>query len=156
MNQVQFTVYGPPGAKGRPRFTKSGFVHTPKKTVAYENLVKVEYGFQTDHYRFEDDALLDMRVIAFYPIPKSAAKWQREMMLDGEVRPGKKPDLDNVLKVIADSLNEIAYHDDSQIVDCQIRKFYSEDPRVEVKIIQTAKKMPKRKTQRKKSGGAKS
>lgn len=38
-------------------------------------------------------------------------------------------------KIIADALNKIAYHDDTQIVDCQVRKFYSDDPRVEVRIL---------------------
>lgn len=40
--------------------------------------------------------------------------------------------MDNCIKIIADALNKIAYHDDTQIVDCQVRKFYSDDPRVEV------------------------
>lgn len=38
------------------------------------------------------------------------------------------------MKVIADSLNQVAYRDDVQIVDCQCRKFYSEQPRVEITI----------------------
>lgn len=38
------------------------------------------------------------------------------------------------MKIIADSLNQIAYRDDTQIVDCQCRKFYSDNPRVEVTI----------------------
>ena len=50
------------------------------------------------------------------------------------LRPTKKPDMDNVVKIIADSLNQIAYRDDTQIVDCQCRKFYSDNPRVEVTI----------------------
>lgn len=60
-------------------------------------------------------------------------------MLSGDIRPTKKPDMDNVIKIIADSLNKIAYRDDTQIVDCQVRKFYSEKPRVEV-MIQTIDK----------------
>ena len=55
-------------------------------------------------------------------------------MLDGIIRPTKKPDADNVLKVVADSLNHIAYKDDSQIVDAYVRKFYCEKPRIEVTI----------------------
>ena len=42
--------------------------------------------------------------------------------------------MDNVVKIVADSLNQIAYRDDTQIVDCQCRKFYSDNPRVEVTI----------------------
>ena len=48
-------------------------------------------------------------------------------------------DMDNVVKIIADSLNNLAYYDDTQIVDCQCRKFYSENPRVEVTIINLSK-----------------
>lgn len=57
-------------------------------------------------------------------------------MRAGVIRPTKKPDMDNCIKIIADALNKIAYHDDTQIVDCQVRKFYSDDPRVEVRILE--------------------
>ena len=46
----------------------------------------------------------------------------------------KKPDIDNVVKVYADALNGIAYHDDTQIVSLVCEKYYSDQPRVEVKI----------------------
>ena len=46
----------------------------------------------------------------------------------------KKADWDNIGKIVCDSLNGIAYHDDVQIVDAQVRKFYGETPRVVVTI----------------------
>ena len=98
-------------------------------------LVHMEYLEQCDEFRFPDDAMLDMRIKAYYSIPKSASKKKRVAMLIGEIRPTKKPDMDNVVKIIADSLNQVAYRDDTQIVDCQCRKFYSDRPRVEVTII---------------------
>ncbi len=55
-------------------------------------------------------------------------------MLNGIIRPTKRPDFDNIGKIICDSLNMIAYHDDSAIVDGRVRKFYSDVPRVEVII----------------------
>ena len=79
-----------------------------------------------------------MRILAFYSIPKSATKKNKELMKKQLLRPTKKPDMDNVVKIIADSLNQVAYRDDTQIVDCQCRKFYSDNPRVEV-IIQEVK-----------------
>ena len=45
---------------------------------------------------------------------------------------------DNILKIIADSLNQIAYKDDAQVVDTQVRKFYSRRPRVAVVIRSAA------------------
>ena len=143
--RVKFIVLGEPQGKGRPRFgarysqaAGRAFVNvrTPEKTVAYENLVKIEYGMQTQNFRFEDGSQLDMRIMAYYGIPKSASKKKKAAMIEGRIRPTKKPDMDNVVKIIADSLNQIAYRDDTQIVDCQCRKFYSDDPRVEVRIIQ--------------------
>jgi Holliday junction resolvase RusA-like endonuclease len=135
MEQVKFVILGEPKGKGRPRFSRQfGRAYTPKETANYENLVSIEYQIQCNNFRFSDDAMLDMRIMAYYSIPKSKSKRQKNMMLSGLVRPTKKPDMDNVVKIVADSLNQIAYRDDTQIVDCQVRKFFSEEPRVEVVI----------------------
>lgn len=143
--EIRFTVLGEPQGKGRPRFVAKynpitqhsfGQAHTPPKTVIYENLVQMEYVIQTNNFRYPDDVMLDMRIIAYYSIPKSISKKKRVLMLEGKIRPTKKPDIDNVMKVVADSLNQVAYKDDTQIVDCQCQKFYSEEPRVEVIIKQ--------------------
>lgn len=145
MNEVRIKVLGEPQGKGRPRFaarynpaTQKSFgqAHTPDKTVVYENLIRTEYSIQTKNFRYPDDAMLDMRILAYYSIPKSASKKKRAMMLEGSIRPTKKPDMDNVMKVVADSLNQVAYKDDTKIVDAQCRKFYSDEPRIEVIIRQ--------------------
>ena len=107
---------------------------TPEQTVLYENLVKMEYRQQCRGIRFPDDAMLDVRVYAYYTIPASAGKKKRQAMLAKKIRPTKKPDFDNIGKVICDSLNGIAYRDDAQVVDGMVRKFYAEHPRVVVTI----------------------
>lgn len=132
---VKFTILGEPKGKGRPRFIpQTGRAITPKDTANYETLVRMEYVAQCQGFKFPDKAMLDMRIIAYYSIPKSQTKKNRELMKNRLLRPIKKPDMDNVVKIIADSLNQVAYRDDTQIVDCQCRKFYSENPRVEVTI----------------------
>ena len=140
--RAKFCIHGDPQGKGRPRFsTVCGHVHTrtPDETVLYENLVKTEYRQQVG-VKFPDDAMLDVRIFAYYPIPKSVSKRKRQAMLERKIRPTKKPDWDNVGKVICDSLNGVAYRDDTQIVDSMVRKFYGEDPKVVVTIeeIKTA------------------
>ena len=124
---MKFTIPGEPTGKGRPRVTKWG-THTPEKTVLYENLVKT--CFNGEVLQGE----LEMNVVAYYQIAKSASKKQRELMMNLVIRPTKKPDCDNVLKIIADALNGIAYQDDSQIVRASIEKRYSDVPRVEVEV----------------------
>lgn len=135
--QIKFVIPGEPKGKGRPRFSRqTGRTYTPNDTASYENLVKVEYQAQCGKKRFPDNVMLDMRILAYYSVPQSKSNRQKNLMLDGLIRPTKKPDMDNVVKIIADSLNRIAYRDDTQIVDCQVRKFYSAEPRVEVIIRQ--------------------
>jgi len=143
MKELKFVVLGKPQGKGRPRFvtrynpeTKKSFgqARTPDKTIVYENLVKSEYCRQCGDFKFADNAMLDMRIMAFYSIAQSKSKKQKEAMRNHEVRPAKKPDADNIIKVIADSLNQVAYRDDAQIVDTMFRKFYSDQPRIEVTL----------------------
>ena len=134
--RAKFCIHGDPQGKGRPRFsTVCGHVHTrtPDETVLYENLVKTEYRQQVG-VKFPDDAMLDVRIFAYYPIPKSVSKRKRQAMLERKIRPTKKPDWDNVGKVICDSLNGIAYRDEAQVVDSMVRKLYGETPKVVVTI----------------------
>lgn len=144
MSKVKFTISGEPFGKERPRATivrgkarQDDWVneYTPKDTKAYEKRVKEEYARQVGSFSFPRGQALDLRVMAYYEIPASASKKIKQYMLDGVLRPTKRPDWDNIGKVVADSLNKIAYHDDAQISDAQVRKFYSSNPRVEV-IIQ--------------------
>ena len=135
---VRFSVLGEPQGKGRPRFAKvGGFVktYTPDQTVVYENLVRTEFRRQCGNAtRFDDNDRLDMRIMAYYSIPKSASKKKVAQMISKDLRPAKKPDMDNIVKVVADSLNGVAYKDDAQVVDTMVRKFYSDVPRIEVSI----------------------
>lgn len=137
MKSIRFSIPGQPMGKQRPRVVHNGSfsqAFTPKETVSYENLVRVMYREAARGKRFTDEDMLDVRVIAYYSIPKSTSKKKRKMMLEHKIRPGKKPDWDNIGKIICDSLNTVAYRDDSRIVDAQVRKFYSENPRVDVTI----------------------
>jgi Holliday junction resolvase RusA-like endonuclease len=129
---MRLTILGEPCAKQRPRLGK-GFTYTPQKTVNYETLVKQLYITQ-GHERLE--GALKMTVNAFFSIPKSASKKNREKMLRGEIRPTKRPDWDNIGKIVSDALNEMAYKDDCQIVDARVIKRYSDNPRVEVEITE--------------------
>jgi Holliday junction resolvase RusA-like endonuclease len=129
--QIQFSVPGSPYGKARHRTTRMGIQYTPKETTSYENLVKTL--FVQNRGTWEITLLpIFLCVTAYYAIPKSASKKMREEMLAGRIRPTKRPDWDNIGKIISDSLNEIAYKDDSQVVDAHVKKFYGEVPCVNV------------------------
>lgn len=134
----EFIVYGEPVGKGRPKFTTiSGFTktYTPEKTVSFENLVKLSYQEAFGNEKpFDKDEQLEVRITAFFQIPKSASKKKAAQMLSGFIKPTKRPDLDNVAKAVLDALNKIAFYDDSQIIALSMSKFYSDKPRTEISI----------------------
>lgn len=118
--------------KQRARTLKSGFSYTPKETVNYETLVKLAYNQLKDKSFF--DGQVKISIIAHYQIPKSTSKTKTKQMISGEIRPTKKPDCDNIAKIICDALNGVAYRDDSQIISCLIEKYYGEVPKVYVTL----------------------
>ncbi len=133
---IKFTIPGPPIGKGRPKFTRCGsytHTYTPPKTANYEMLVQW-YFMQSQANKIIGSIVADIE--AYMPIPKSTSKKQRAMMIGGIIRPAKKPDWDNIGKIICDALNKLAYDDDSAVVDGRVRKYYSDDPRVEVTLTE--------------------
>ena len=127
---IAFTVYGVPVAKGRPRFTRKGFAYTPKKTS------EAEFDFKMQSLKFKPPVPLDcpLKLTArfFFPIPDSMPK-KFKAAAEGETMPHtKRPDLDNVFKLVADAMNGIFFKDDNLLADVRIEKRYSVRPRVEV------------------------
>lgn len=141
--KVSFIVPGEPVGKARPRTVRlrtrgkdkeKVMTFTPEKTVIYENLVKTEYQQQCGDVSFTSGQLR-MELRCYYGLAKSDSKKKRQAKLDGVIRPTKKPDIDNCIKAIADSLNGLAYTDDTQIVEVIAEKWFDEKPRVEVTIM---------------------
>lgn len=129
---ISFTVPGPPQGKARPRVVRTAagrsLSYTPDKTVAYEELVRARYLAASGGERFGDAAALVLTIAAACPIPASVSKRRRTAMLAGNELPTKKPDCDNIAKIIADALNGIAYRDDAQIVEVSVVKCYTGGP----------------------------
>lgn len=130
---VRFEVPGEPRAKGRPRFTKTGHTYTDSETRAYENKIIAYYRQAYGGFRFHENAFIEVNVTAYYPIPKRATKAATEAMQSGRQLPSRKPDIDNVLKVVLDALNGIAYKDDCRVVKITAKKAYGE-PRLVIEL----------------------
>lgn len=128
-----FEVPGEPRGKGRPRVTRNG-TYTDSETKAYEQKIIAYYRKTFGSFRWPDNSFIAVKVVAYYPIPKSATKAQLAAMQAGKIFPSRKPDIDNVLKVVLDALNGVAYKDDSRVVHVEAEKRYSFDPRLEIHL----------------------
>jgi len=129
---ITFIVEGEPQGKGRHRTTKTGHIFTPEKTMFYENWIKTCYLSRTDKEMLIGP--LKASIEAYFHIPISTPKKYIEDMISGKTLHTKKSDADNIAKVVLDSLNGIAYKDDSQVCELYVKKMYSDNPRLEVTI----------------------
>ena len=133
---VEFTVPGPPGHKGRPRFRSMGKyvqVYTDKKTQAYEKLVR-ECWEKSKSPKLTGE--LWVFITGYFAPPKNTTKKARAEMASTTVGYGHKPDADNLAKVVLDALNGTAYDDDNKITLLHVEKVYSEEPRVKVRMVE--------------------
>ena len=134
MMTCDFEVEGKPTGKGRPRFKRMGNfvqIYTPEKTAEYEKLVRLR--FQNAGGAITDKPVR-VEITAFFAPPKSTKKRDKAEMLMNKILPTKKPDCDNIAKIILDALNQIAYKDDSQVIELIVKKRFAAEARVYVHI----------------------
>jgi Holliday junction resolvase RusA-like endonuclease len=123
---IEIELAGEPLAKGRVRVTKTGHAYTPERTLNYEARLAAEaQHVMAGRPLLEGPLAVEIEIRMSIPASKPK-KWQ-EAARRGDIRPIKKPDLDNFAKGV-DAWNLIVWQDDSQIVDLKVTKFYHDRP----------------------------
>lgn len=136
--KMYFEVEGEVIGKGRPRFTKQGRTYTPKKTLDYERAIKRSY---LNKYTYLSKKSIRIKICAYLEVAKSHSKVKKQKMLDNELQCTKKPDVDNIVKVVLDALNKVAYQDDTQVVEVIAIKRWSNESRLKVIIEEIGETM---------------
>ena len=120
--------------KQRPRMnTRTGRAYTQKKKKNYEYLVRQLFVYKYPQF-VPIEGRIRLTVTAYYELPNKRSKMQEAEMLANIISPTKKPDWDNIGKIISDALNKFAFKDDAQITEAIIIKKYARTPKVLVKI----------------------
>lgn len=102
---AQFEIEGEPVVKGRPRFTRNGRTYTPKTTVEAE--LRVAEAFKAAAGGF---------------VPERSDVYALHVLFEmGTLR---RKDIDNLLKLVMDALNGVAWVDDHQVVEVLARKVF--------------------------------
>lgn len=118
--EEMIVVEGKIKGKARPRFnTKTGRAFTPNDTISYENWIRYCYREQCGEML---EGSIKAKIFVYYKIPKSYTKKRVELIRQGKEHPCKKPDADNIAKIVLDSLNKIAFNDDAQVVELIVIK----------------------------------
>lgn len=117
---MQIFIPGKPQGKGRPRFYH-GHVVTPENTRTYEQIIAMLW--KCERYGVSDKPIA-VEITAFYLVPKSWSKKKQAAVYAGEIKPTVKPDIDNIVKIVLDGLNGVAFTDDKQVIEIQAQKCY--------------------------------
>ena len=130
----EFEVIGDIKGKARPRVnTYTNRAYTPTNTKDYEMLIKQYFKVKYPKYIPLENRVC-VKIVAQFKIPKNTSKKNTESMLNGSISPAKKPDIDNIVKIILDALNTMAFKDDNQITKLEVEKIYGEEEKILVKV----------------------
>jgi len=110
-------------------------MYPDKQTSDLEGLIRELFKIR---YPYEPvwDGPVGIDLTAVFAVPKSATKKNRAEMLSGHIRPTKKPDWDNIEKIIGDALEGVVWRNDAQIVTSGMRKIYGFEEGIYVRFIQ--------------------
>jgi len=115
-----------PKAAPRPRVTQNG-TYNDSDYTKWKNGLKL---LAKSKIKKQIEGEVYLQIEFFYEIPKSWTKKKKE----NAKWHTSKPDIDNLIKSVMDSLNGIAFKDDSQVVMIQARKQYATINGVKIEI----------------------
>jgi len=137
---IKIVVPGPPRAWQRAGHriakSKSGrlFVHSYTKTETREEQNNIKFfAMKAMDGRPPIDAAIELRFVAYVPVPESWSKKKKAAALADQIRPTPKPDFDNYSRMI-DALKGLIWVDDSRVTDAAIGKRYSSTPRLVIEV----------------------
>lgn len=140
---IEFSVIGKVRGKPRPRLTRDGHAYTPQEGREYERQIRAAFceaiaDEQGAGPLFPMGISVKLRVMAYHKIPAYVRSPSvRRRMAEGLIPCIHKPDIDNVLKAVADALNGVAYEDDRQITYIIAHRRWTEgEERLEVEVAE--------------------
>lgn len=130
----EFEMPGEIVGKARPRMnTRTGRAYTPTNTKMYEYALRQWFIREYPYFK-PIETRVKVTIIAYFDIPKSTSKKKEAEMLSESISPTKKPDIDNIIKIILDAMNKFAFKDDTQVTKLEIEKKYAKSPKIYIKI----------------------
>ncbi len=152
MKRIYWTIEGKPKAQQRHRDRADGRKYDPSTQD------KREFNLQSRLHAPQSplSGPVLLYVVFYMPVPKSMPKMQQKVVAGWDrigwgpaplsvlIRDGvasgipfhiKRPDLDNLLKLVKDALNGLMWVDDSQVQIGGAFKMYSHNPRTAIELF---------------------
>ena len=134
MKKISFTIWGTPVTWKRVMRGKFGQSFNDGKMVSYQNRVIDLFRENTGFAWVKTKQPVMIELKAYFKVPQSFPKWKKRLAEKEALPYLSFPDADNLMKNIADALQDTAYDNDSCVTDILVRKRYSPNPRAEVTV----------------------
>lgn len=151
IHEYKFIINEKPEAYARERKGRGKHFYNPKADIIDRYKKSMKSQLTKDQKKEIEDiytevlkglriAYIELYCDFYIPIPKgdsivTAAKKELK-----EILPAQRPDVDNYEKLLLDALHDVVYEDDSRVIKIVANKYFSMDPRTEVKVILKEKK----------------
>lgn len=133
---ITIVLMGEPVPFARMRLSRSTgghYIPAPQRNAMAALRIEASNAMRQQGGTLFDEPIC-LELLAEFPIPQSWSKKKQATALLGLIRPGKKPDLDNLCKLATDAFNSVIYRDDALICEVRARKIYSNQPKLTVTI----------------------
>ena len=127
-------IPGTPRGKGRPRFTRRGSTYTPPKTKEAERHIQMCWIIANGSARRPSNTTPIVEIECTFEPPKFWPKWKKEAAIFSGMWYDKKPDADNIAKLVLDALKGLAFNDDSEVQLMGCKKVYGETAHIFVQV----------------------
>lgn len=132
MASVKFSISGAPKPMPRARVTKRGTFNERSATKHKQDIGYIA----RDAFRKADTAAFTGPVALtctfVFPWPQSVS--EKAKRLAGSHHHVQRPDGDNLMKLVKDALNGIAYKDDSQVCQALFIKMWGVEPATHIMV----------------------
>lgn len=142
MELKRLIIRGVPKAQKRAKFTnRGGFIRGYDPSVKDKSDIIAQIKMNAPEKPFKDP----LNIIMYFEMPRPNNHYGTGKKV-GMLKPNapdlcdKKPDIDNLMKIVMDSMNKLYFRDDSLIVAVSAVKYYGDSPKTEIVILSIKEK----------------
>lgn len=130
-----YTYKGIPKSQGRPRAVRAGkFVRIHEDPKDTENKNNIRAQIVSQNPEFHKEAAIGVSIICMFTRPKAHYN-KSGLSKSAPVHHTQTPDTENLAKPVLDALKGVCWRDDSQVVDLQVLKMWTEgEPRTTIEV----------------------
>lgn len=136
---IYLEILGEPESYSRERKGRGTHFYNPKgdkmnsfRMTCLKAMSKEDYNLTRDLIETNKEYRIELNIKFYLPIPKGDSLTTAALKNIQIIKPLGRPDLDNYIKFLLDSLHEVFYNDDSKVYKISAEKCYSINPRTEI------------------------